>query len=127
MIAFLPNSMMFDVYNTKMASAFFEGQIPIEAGKMKSFLFGPIGGTVSGYFVFQLFVVLFAFKREEKWAWYAIVSALLCWFIIDSMVSVAHGAYFNIYMINLPTLILNGIPLIMTFRFIHKKDYAKDQ
>lgn len=121
-IAFLPNSIVFDSYNAKLASLFFDGEIPTEAEKMKSFLFGPIGGTVSGYFVLQFFIVLYPFKRGEKWAWYAIISALLCWFFIDSAISIAHGAYFNVYMVNLMTLVLNGIPLILTYRYFHRKD-----
>lgn len=96
LIAFLPNSFIFDLYNLKMTSVFFDGEIPNEAKEMKSFLFGAIGGTVSGYFIFQLFIVWNALYKKERWAWTAIVVALLLWFIVDSTVSLFHGAYFNI-------------------------------
>ena len=75
---------------------------------------GPLGGTIAGSYLMQAFVVAIPFKRRERWAWHAIAWSTLLWFALDSLVSAFHGAYFNIYLINLMPLVIFGIPLFAT-------------
>lgn len=116
-IAFLSNSVFFHIYNAKLTAHFFDGQLPEGVNEMRLFLFGPIGGTITGYFVFQTFIVWNSFYNKERWAWYSVLAALTSWFVVDTTVSLIHAAYFNILMINLPTLLLNGIPLLKLHQF----------
>jgi hypothetical protein len=113
-IALAPDSLLFDHHTDAIAKAFFGGDMPESGRDMRAFLFGPLGGTIVGYFVMQLFVVLGPFRRRERWAWHAVAWPLLAWFTLDSAMSVYHGATFNVWMVNLPTLVLVGIPLLAT-------------
>ncbi len=79
---------------------------------VRRFLLGPLGATMAGYFVLQTFLVAGPLRRGERWAWQALVAGLLTWFLADSARSLRVGAVFNIWMVNLPTLLLAGVPLI---------------
>lgn len=114
-IALIPDSFLFEMHTSAIGEVFFNDSFPDEAEKLRQFLFGPIGGTVAGYFLLQTFVVYGPFKRKEPWAWRAIFWALMIWFITDSSVSIYHGAFFNVWMINIWTLILVGLPLMFTY------------
>lgn len=114
-IALMPDSFLFAMHTSAIGEVFFNDSLPDEAEKLRQFLFGPIGGTVAGYFLLQTFVVYGPFKRKEPWAWKAIFWALMIWFITDSSVSIYHGAFFNVWMINIWTLILVGLPLMFTY------------
>ncbi|MFH5885926.1 hypothetical protein ACG2F4_16580 [Halalkalibaculum sp. DA3122] len=115
--ALLPDSIIFKLYNTAMADAFSGGSFTETSDQLRRFLFGPLGGTIAGYFVLQTFIVWNGFYRRERWTWHAILWALLLWFTIDTAVSLYHRAYFNVWMINIWTLALHGIPLAMTYRY----------
>ncbi|MDR9419583.1 hypothetical protein [Gracilimonas sp.] len=114
-IAFLGHSTLFEFHNSRIAETFFQGRIPENAEYFKQFIYGPLGGTISGYFILQFFIVKYAFRSKQPWSWNAIVYGLLTWFLIDSTLSVIHGAYFNVYTINLATLLLHAPPLVMTY------------
>ncbi|MGB3049904.1 MAG: hypothetical protein WBB42_02835 [Polyangiales bacterium] len=51
----------------------------------------------------------------------ALLWPMLLWFCVDSTVSALHGAYFNIYLINLVPLVVFGVPLMAT-RSMFRKD-----
>lgn len=113
-IAFFPDSPVFDAHTAAIEEAFFDGTMPGEAGELRAFLFAPIGGTIAGYFLMQSIVVWGPFRRRERWAWHAVLWPMLLWFCVDSALSIAHGAFFNVWMINIWTLVLVGLPLLMT-------------
>lgn len=115
-IAVLPDSALFALHASATADVFFDGDMPAQAAELRAFLFGPLGGTIAGYFLMQTFVVWGPFRRREPWAWHAILWAMLLWFVVDSAMSTLHGAFFNVWMINLSTLVLVGLPLLMTRR-----------
>lgn len=119
LIAFFGNTFLFEFHNAKISETFFHGSIPDNAQQFKQFIYGPLGGTISGYFILQFFIVKFAFQNKQSWSWYAIGLGLIVWFFIDSIVSVISGAYFNVYTINMGTLLLHAPPLIMTFKYFH--------
>jgi hypothetical protein len=104
----------------KVVHAASPAELSAESTELKSFLLGPLGGTILGSYVLCAFVVAGPFKRREPWAWWAVTLSLLSWFFLDSSVSMAHGAWFNVYLINCVTLIGQGLPLMMTFRFFVK-------
>lgn len=125
-IAIMPDSILFSLHTEATGNRFFGGQLPAEAENFRRFLFGPIGGTIAGYFLLQTFIVYGPFKSREPWAWKAIFWALMTWFITDSSVSIFHGAFFNVWMINIWTLILVGLPLLMTYPAFKNKENTDD-
>ena len=113
--SFMSTSFIFRPYNILLAQTFWEtNTIPKEFLDFKGFIFGPLGGTLVGYMVLMAYIVKFPFRKGKKEAYWAIVVALLTWFLVDTMISLYHEAYFNIAMANLPTLFLIGIPLLIT-------------
>jgi len=117
--ALAPDSFLFAVWIGQIDRTFFGsevlgGVITPEAKAMRGFLMGPLGGTIAGSYLIQVFVVAVPFARREAWAWHALLWPMLLWFCVDSLVSGLHGAWFNIYMINLMPLVVFGIPLFAT-------------
>lgn len=116
-IALFPEAAFFDHHTTQIERAFFGGAITEEGARLRAFLLGPLGGTIAGYFLLQVFIVWGPFQRREPWAWHAILWSLLLWFGIDSTMSIRHGAAFNVWMVNLGTLVPIGLALGMTYRY----------
>lgn len=112
--AIVPHSGLFGFWIDEIDRTFFDGPIPEHSRAMRGFLMGPLGGTIAGSYLIQTFVVAVPFKRRELWAWHAILWSMLLWFGVDSAVSAVHGAWFNIYQINLMPLVIFGVPLIAT-------------
>jgi len=113
-IGLCPNFFLFEFHTASIVETFFNGNLSEEANKLRSFFYAPIGGTIAGYFLLQSFIVWKPFYNKELWSWYAISGALLLWFTVDSGLSIYHGAFFNVWMVNIWTLILVGLPLLMT-------------
>lgn len=113
--AFFIDSLVFDIYNENIQAQYNDGNpLPDHMNLMKKWLFGIIGGTIAGFQLLIIFISEHAFKKKEKWAWTAIMTAMLLWFVVDSGVSIACSAWFNVWFINLPSFILILIPLIAT-------------
>jgi hypothetical protein len=112
--AVAPHSGLFEIWIDGVDRTFFAGNTSPEARAMRGFLMGPLGGTIAGSYLMQTFIVAVPFKRRERWAWHAVLWPILLWFCVDSTVSALHGAYFNIYLINLVPLLVFGVPLMAT-------------
>ena len=118
LVAFAGNSFVFDLHNNYTNEVFFQGQkMSGDLLLFKNWLFGIIGGTIVGFHTLAIMISENAFKKREKWAYYALWIALLAWFVIDSSISVLTGAIHNVLIINLVALILIGLPLIMTRKY----------
>jgi len=114
-VALFGDSPPFSLWNAGFREVFAGGaELTPETARAKSFLLGPLGGTILGSYVLCGFVAAVPFARREPWAWWAISLSLASWFLLDSTVSVLHEAYFNVYLINLVTLVGQGLPLAMT-------------
>lgn len=121
-IALAPSSFFFQYHTEAITQIFFSGYLPGEAQQLRRFLCGIAGGTIAGYFLLQTCIVWIPFYRRELWSWQAIFWAMLLWFVIDSGMSIYHGAYFNIWMINIWPLLLTLFPLVMTYKSFKKQD-----
>lgn len=120
--AFAIDSFVFDIYNHNIQIQYADGQpLSVDINQMKKWLFGIIGGTIAGFQLLIIFISENAFKQRERWAWTAIFSAMILWFVVDSAVSIACGAWFNVWLINLPSFTLILIPLIAT-RKVFRRD-----
>jgi hypothetical protein len=97
----------FGIYDGAMARALFGADaLPADAERSFRFALAPFGATSAAYFLLQLALVHFALARGERWAWWAVFGAFGFWFALDSALSLAHGARFNVWLANLPALAL---------------------
>ncbi|MBX3274264.1 MAG: hypothetical protein KF729_28615 [Sandaracinaceae bacterium] len=116
-VAVAGTSALFEPYTAAMAQRFFGApSLPADVVPFTAFLFGPIGGSIAGKWVAAGAVVWGGLAQRERWAWHASVAGLASWFVIDSGMSIVHGAYFNVLMINLVPLALFGAPLFFARR-----------
>jgi len=115
LVAFAGDSIFFEVHNDYTREVFLGGkEFDPNILELKKWLFGIIGGTIVGFHVLMVMISEHAFKKKENWAYTAMWMGLLSWFLIDSGLSLYHGAVHNVVLINLVALVLIGIPLIMT-------------
>jgi len=73
-----------------------------------------------GFNILAIFIIKFAFKDRQRWAWYALFTGITVWFVIDSAVSAFYQAYYNIYTINILALLSYYIPLFCSYRYFKK-------
>lgn len=115
LVAFAGNTFLFDFYHGCTEEVFFGGEsFPEEAMRLQSWLFGIVGGSIVGFQLLMILISEIPFKRKERWAYRAMWGGLLSWFVIDSSVTVFYGAIHNLVIINLPALLLIGLPLVIT-------------
>lgn len=102
----------FGVYDGLLARALYgQEALPDDAARMFRFAAVPLGATTAGYFVLVHAIVRFAFPRREPWAWWAVTAAVAVWFALDSVFSIRHGAVFNVWLVNIPCVVLLGVAL----------------
>jgi hypothetical protein len=88
---------------------------PFDLG-LERLLFGLLGGEVVGQAVLLYALARRAIRAGERWATRAALESLLLWFAVDSVVSFAADAAFNVWMVNLPSLLALGVPLVALHR-----------
>lgn len=86
-----------------------------EGLRFQAWAYGVLGATMGGWGVMIAFMAHFPFKRKEPWAWYALVTSLSFWFILDQLISGYHGVIFNVAFNTLLYVVLI-LPLLMTRR-----------
>lgn len=120
-VAVFNQSIFFELWNQGAIRLFgSNGTLGVDVLAFKSFILGPLGGTIAGSYVLLAFIAKYPFKNKEKWAWQAASVSLLVWFVIDTSLCIYHSAYFNILLINVFTLVVQGLPLIFTRKHFYK-------
>ena len=114
--ALWPFGIVFAPWTGAIADTFFGGAWTPEAREYHRFVMGPLGATMAGYFVVQTAIAAIPFGRRERWAWHTMVWGLATWFTLDTGLSLLHGAAFNVWMINLPAVLILGVILYATHR-----------
>ncbi len=110
----------FGIYDGMLATSLLgEDQIPEVALPTYRFAIGLLGATDAAFFVLFAFIVKYPFANRERWAHAALAAGLMTWFVLDSVFSMILGAWFNIAIVNVPCLLLLGIPLFATSREFH--------
>jgi hypothetical protein len=61
-----------------------------------------------------VFLARAPFKRRERWARDCIAAGIGLWFVLDTAISLYHGVYFNALAVNVPLLVIVGLPLWFT-------------
>lgn len=75
-------------------------------------ILGITGGSIAGKWLAHL-ALLGHLARGERWAWRASLLGLFAWLVLDSAVSLAHGAWWNVALVNVVPAALVGVPLLV--------------
>lgn len=109
-------------YTNALARIFGFGEsMPASFDPFRAFIWGPIGATITCSYILLAYIAWFPFQRKERWARNAIIAAFGVWVILDSAVCINYGVYFQIYLINLFSILTKALPLIFTW-----KDFLKE-
>jgi hypothetical protein len=107
----------FGIYDTAFARTFWHTDtLPSDVRTAFRFILGPFGATSAGYFILQYFIAKYAYALRLRWGYNAIMVAFFFWFFTDTAFSLWMGAYFNVLMANIPSLIAM-LPIIFTRRY----------
>ncbi len=64
------------------------------------FIFGVLGSVIVGWMTLLGFITTGPFRRRERWSWFAWLSSIVVWFVLDTGMSLALGwnthALFNV-------------------------------
>jgi len=102
----------FNFYDAIAARSLYgKATLPSEVQRFQGFIFGPFGATTVGYFILMYALVRYPLARKEKWAYVATVSAIGAWFVLDTVMSLYHGALFNVLIVNIPCVLVLALPL----------------
>lgn len=115
-VAAVPDAPFLAPWTAAVADAFYGGAEPADAAAFRAFVLAPLGATMAGSYALQAAIAAVPFARRERWAWVASAGALALWFAVDSALSLARGAAFNVWMINLVPLAVFVPPLVATRR-----------
>ena len=100
-------------YEGHMARSLWRAErLPEDARRAFAFTLVPLGATTAGFFVLVFLIVRHAFPRRERWAYQAVVRAVLIWFALDTGLCAVHQAWFNVLIVNVPCLAVLGVPLL---------------
>lgn len=81
---------------------------------------GVLGGTMAGWGMAFLLILIGSFRRGSKEGWTTIAVSLATWFVLDSFFSLWTGFWMNA-VLNAVFLILFIIPLAATYRTFFPK------
>jgi hypothetical protein len=111
------NNPFFMTYNNGLADIFWmKDSIPADIEPFKAFIWGPLGATIAGCYILLAFIAWFPFRRKERWARNAILTAFSLWVVLDSAVCFYHKVYFQILIINAFSILVKALPLIFTWK-----------
>ena len=117
-IAFLADSSLFALYTSAMARVYPFGDAERDLWRWMA---GPLGATIAGKWFLAWALARWGIARRRRWAHDASIAGLVSWFVVDSAASIARGAWFNVWMINLVPLVVVGIALALTRRGLHEE------
>lgn len=103
------------IYDARVARVLLDSDsLPASAKATFRYAVALLGATDAAFFVLFAIIVRIPFSRRESWAHAALSSSILTWFLLDSVFSISVGAWFNVLIVNIPCLLLIGIPLACT-------------
>jgi hypothetical protein len=113
-VALGSHTLVFAPYQQAIADAWFHGTLPVDAWIWLRFTSALIGATFLGHFVMLALALRHA--AGQRWVLDAVASSMLAWFLIDASQSAVHGAWFNVWMIDLPSLGAVALPWWLALR-----------
>lgn len=109
-VAFGMNGPFFAMYRDLFGRYFFDGDLPHQAQRYLAFIAGPIGATFAGHFAMLAWAARSAGAGRPVWLLQCVATSVLAWFVVDSAMSIFHGAWFNVAVVNVPTLVAMAYP-----------------
>jgi hypothetical protein len=112
---------LFLPYNNALAQIFgFVKSMPASIEPFRAFICGPLGATITCCYILLAFIAWYPFQHKERWARNAIMAAFGVWVVIDSAICLNYGVYFQIYLINIFSILIKALPLIFTWKEFKK-------
>lgn len=115
-LAFTFSSPLFSGYRKSLANAFWGANaVPESAAAYVSWSMALIGAATVGWATTNLFVVIYALGRGERWPLLALGLGSVAWAALEIVVSLAAGAHIEIYFV---TAALAGVvvPVVIAWR-----------
>ncbi len=114
---FYRNNLVFLSYDKMIAKVLFQStQFPVDAELYRTFIYGPLLGTLACCYILLAFIAWYPFKEKKQWARNAIIIAFSVWLVIDSSVCLYFKAYPQIYIINAFSFIVKALPILFTWK-----------
>jgi hypothetical protein len=113
-VALGSHTLPFAVYRQAIADAWFHGTLDADASRWLRFAYALIGATFLGHFLMLALALRHA--PGERWVLHAVASSMLGWFLVDATASAVHGAWFNVWMIDVPSLLAVALPWSLALR-----------
>ena len=113
-VATASHSVIFEIYRQAIADTWFQGQLPADALAWVRMAYALVGATFVGHFI--MLATALHFAVGQRWVLHATISSMLAWFFVDSTADIVHGAWFNVWMINIPSLLAVLIPATLASR-----------
>jgi hypothetical protein len=108
---------LFAPYNRGLAYIFWNtSEIPKEVEPFQTFIWAPLGGTIACCYILLAYIAWYPFMKKEKWARNSIIAAFSVWVTLDSLICIKFGVFFQVYIINLFSIIVKALPIIFTWK-----------
>jgi hypothetical protein len=111
MLAFFPNMPLLGPINDQLETVFALDPPSPGFHPFQHWIYGAWGATIAGWGLLVSFTVWLPLRKKERWAWYALTSSLLLWFLVDSGLSLLFRITDNV-ILNTLFLLLLGTPLL---------------
>jgi len=108
------HTFLFELYRGAIANAWFHGSLPPPAIAWLRLSYALIGATFLGHFLMLALALRHA--AGERWALHAVAVSMMGWFLVDATASIWHDAWFNVWMIDLPSLVALALPWSLATR-----------
>lgn len=90
--------------------------LPAEARAMVQWLLIPFGATDAGFFAMAAEMLRRGRAAGQRWVLRVFVFGVLTWFVLDSVGCVIVGAWWNLWMVNGPALLITMLPALWAAR-----------
>ena len=124
--AFYPAGIMAPVREAIQLVFWPDGDAPRAATELGWWLHGIVGSLMMAWGLMVALVAAIPYRREETWAWWALMGSSTLWFCVDSLMSLYLGVGFNVAL-NAGLFIFIVVPLILPCRRFLQPNRAGSQ
>jgi hypothetical protein len=76
------------VYHQHIHPVFWEnGILPGKTPLFETFVYGVLGAVVMGWGIMLAFIAHNPFRKREPWSWWAVLTGMTAWFLLDTAIS----------------------------------------
>ncbi len=119
LMALTAGTPLFDLFNRQINPAFWGGAaVDSTARQFQHWIYAVWGATIAGWGIVLVYIVHYPFFRKEAWAWECVAVGVVVWYILDTLLSVYYGVFFNVAF-NSVLLVAAAMPLMFTRKEFH--------